>query len=68
MTEKLRRYRPALLIFTFKKTATSLFGRFKGHGHRPELEFGGAQVLPGPYERADRVGAALGQLRSLLAE
>jgi TDG/mug DNA glycosylase family protein len=70
LTEKLRRHRPALLIFTFKKTATSLFGRFKGHGHRPELELGDAQVfvMPGPYERADRVGAALEQLRSLLAE
>lgn len=70
LTEKLRRYRPALLIFTFKKTATSLFGRFKGHGHRPELKLGDTQVfvMPGPYERADRVEAALEQLRSLLAK
>jgi TDG/mug DNA glycosylase family protein len=70
LVEKLRRYRPALLIFTFKKTATSLFGPFKGHGHRPELELGGAEifVMPGPYERADRVAAALKQLRNLLAE
>ena len=69
LVEKLRRYRPTLLIFTFKKTATSLFGRFKGHGHRPELELGGAEVfvMPGPYERADRVASALEQLRSLLA-
>ncbi len=43
---------------------------FRGHGHRPELEFAGAQifVMPGPYERADRVAAALEQLPSLLAE
>lgn len=70
LAEKLRRYRPGLLIFTFKKAATSLFGRFKGHGHRPELELGGAEVfvMPGPYERADRVAAALEELRSLLAE
>lgn len=70
LAEKLRRYRPALLIFTFKKTATSLFGPFKGHGHRPELELGGAEVfvMPGPYERADRVAAALEQLQGLLAE
>jgi double-stranded uracil-DNA glycosylase len=68
LAEKLRRYRPALLIFTFKKTATSLFGRFKGHGHRPELELGGAEifVMPGPYERADHVAAALEQLRDIL--
>jgi TDG/mug DNA glycosylase family protein len=70
LVEKLRRYRPPVLVFTFKKTATVLFGRFKGHGHRPELEFGGAQVfvMPGPYERADRVVAALEELRDLLAD
>lgn len=69
LAEKLRRYRPALLIFTFKKSATALLGPFKGHGHRPELEFAGAQVfvMPGPYERTDRVAAALEQLRSLTA-
>jgi double-stranded uracil-DNA glycosylase len=70
LVEKLRRYRPSLLIFMFKKTAASMFGPFKGHGHRPELELGGAKVfvMPGPYERADRVAAALEQLRSLLAD
>jgi TDG/mug DNA glycosylase family protein len=69
LTEKLRRHRPALLIFTFKKTATALLGPFKGHGHRPELELEGAQifVMPGPYERTDRVAAAVEQLRGLTA-
>jgi|GEM_PF-181191 len=69
LAEKLRRHRPALLIFTFKKPATALLGPFKGHGHRPELDFEGAQifVMPGPYERTDRVAAALDQLRALLA-
>lgn len=28
LVEKLRRHRPALLIFTFKKSATSLFGAY----------------------------------------
>lgn len=66
---KLRRYNPPLLIFTFKKTATALLGPFKGDGHRPELEFEGAQifVMPGPYERTDRVADSLEQLRDLLA-
>jgi double-stranded uracil-DNA glycosylase len=70
LIKKLRRYRPPLLIFTFKRTATTLFGRFNGHGYRPELEFAGARVfvMPGPYERADRVAAALQQLRELLGE
>lgn len=70
LAEKLRGYRPSLLIFTFKKAATSLFGRFKENGHRPGLAFEGAEVfiMPSPYERTDRVACALGQLRSLLAE
>ncbi len=69
LVEKLRRYRPALLIFVYKKAATALLGPFKGHGHRPELEeWIGARIfiMPGPYERADRVAAALKQLRGLL--
>lgn len=69
LAEKLRRHRPTLLIFTYKKPATALLGPFKSHGHRPELEFEGAQifVMPGPYERTDRVAAALEQLRDLIA-
>jgi double-stranded uracil-DNA glycosylase len=65
---RLRRYKPALLIFTFKKTATVLFGRFDGHGYRPELELAGAKVfvMPGPYEHSDRVTAALAELRGLI--
>jgi TDG/mug DNA glycosylase family protein len=45
LAEKLRRHRPALLIFTFKKTATTLLGPFKGHGYHPELEFGDADIF-----------------------
>jgi len=69
LTKKLRKFRPPLLIFTYKKSATVLLGPFKGHGHRPGLEFEGAQifVMPGPYERTDRVTDSLEQLRSLLA-
>lgn len=68
LIEKLRRHRPALLIFTFKRPATALFGPFKGHGHRPELKLEGAEifVLPGPYERTDRVATVLEQLKGLL--
>ena len=68
LVKKLRRNRPSLLIFTYKQAATALLGPFKGHGHRPELEFDGAQVfvMPGPYERADRVTTALEKLRELL--
>ena len=68
LVKKLRRNRPSLLIFTYKQAATALLGSFKGHGHRPELEFDGVQVfvMPGPYERADRVTTALEKLRELL--
>jgi hypothetical protein len=65
---KLSEARPGVRIFTFKKTAVALFGRFDGHGHRPELGLAGAGVfvMPGPYERTDRVAAALKNLRGLL--
>jgi double-stranded uracil-DNA glycosylase len=68
LAEKLRRNRPSFLIFTYKKAATALLGSFEGHGHRPELEFAGAQifVMPGPYERTEKVAAALEQLRGLI--
>jgi TDG/mug DNA glycosylase family protein len=70
LAAKLHEHRPALLIFTFKKTAVALLGPFDGHGRRPEFELAGAGVfvMPGPYERADRVGAALDELRGLLAQ
>lgn len=68
LAEKLLSHRPSLLIFTFKKAATALLGPFKGHGHRPELNLAGIPVfvMPGPYERADRVATALEQLRGLI--
>lgn len=70
LTERLRIHKPALLIFTFKKAATALFGRFDGHGYRPEFEFAGAKVfvMPGPYERTDHVAVALEELRELIAD
>ena len=68
LLEKLNRFRPGLVIFTFKKTAVALLGPFDGHGHRPELEVAGIPsfVMPGPYERADRVDQALKALERLV--
>jgi len=68
LAERLRRYKPSVLIFAFKKPAVVLFGRFDGCGFRPDLELSGAQVfvMPGPYERKDRVAAGLEALRDLL--
>jgi double-stranded uracil-DNA glycosylase len=49
---KLERVQPELVIFTFKKTAEVLFGRFSGNGFVPGLELAHSQVfvMPGPYE------------------
>ncbi|HTR74175.1 MAG TPA: mismatch-specific DNA-glycosylase [Solirubrobacterales bacterium] len=68
LAEKLGRYRPPLLIFTFKKSAEALFGRFQGDGHRADLQFSDAQVfvMPGPYAKAEDVTPRLEELRELL--
>ena len=61
---KLEEYAPGLVIFTFKKTAVELCGPIDGFGLVTGLRAGGVEafVMPGPYERADRVGAALDAL------
>jgi double-stranded uracil-DNA glycosylase len=68
LVAKLERYRPGLIIFTFKKTAVKLIGQFAGYGFVPHLEVAGipAFVMPGPYERADRAEVALSELREYL--
>lgn len=64
LARKLKRFRPELVIFTFKKTAVVLCGGFPGHGFVHGVDVAGipAFVMPGPYERADRVAKALDQL------
>jgi len=64
LLEKLEAVHPELIIFTFKKTATVIFGRFEGFGFIGR-KFAGAEVfvMPGPYERADRRDQALAELR-----
>lgn len=51
---KLAEHRPELVIFTYKKTATTLFGQFPGNGflRKSPLEGSDAFVMPGPYESA----------------
>jgi double-stranded uracil-DNA glycosylase len=58
-----------LVIFTFKKAATALLGDFPGHGLlSPAWRIGGARVfvMPGSYERRDRVSRALEELKGHL--
>jgi TDG/mug DNA glycosylase family protein len=64
LSEKLRRFRPELLIFTFKKTATTLCGPFPGAGFVDGIEPEGipAFVMPGPYEKRERADELLAQL------
>lgn len=59
---KLTNVRPDHLIFTYKKTAEVLYGRFRGHGFVADIDGPAGTrvfVMPGPYERADRVETAL---------
>jgi TDG/mug DNA glycosylase family protein len=64
LVEKLERYRPSLVIFTFKKTAIVLCGSFAGHGFVEGVQVASipAFVMPGPYEKSERVAAALQSL------
>jgi len=63
---KLERWRPPLVIFTFKKTAVVLFGEFAGNGFVPGLRLGNSEVfvMPGTYEDA---GSAAKTMRGLAA-
>lgn len=65
LREKIEALKPRLVIFTFKKTATILFGGFPGSGCIGK-EIGGSQVfvMPGPYAPGAAVEAQLAQLRS----
>lgn len=66
---KLERYQPRLVIFTFKKSAACLFGRFSGIGFVPGLRLGSAPVfvMPGPFEEAVSVERQLSRLQQWLA-
>lgn len=64
LVEKLEHFSPELVIFTFKKTATVLFGPFDGNGFVPGLRIGASEVfvMPGPYEALTSVQATLDDL------
>ena len=70
LVRKLTRARAPLVIFTYKKTAEVLFGRFSGAGLLPAQEVvpGEAFVMPGPYAPRDQETARLEQLRKYLAD
>lgn len=58
-----------LVVFTFKGAATAVLGPFDGYGLlSPVRVLAGSRVfvMPGPYERADRVRQTLSVLESLV--
>jgi hypothetical protein len=65
---QLDRYAPRLVIFTFKRTTEVVLGRIRGHGLIPADARWGIDcfVMPGPYERADRVDAAMRALAGVI--
>lgn len=58
---KLEEHEPHLVIFTFKKTAEVLFGKFAGNGFAPGLRLARSDVfvMPGPYENAASAAATM---------
>lgn len=69
LISKLEAVKPEIVLFTFKKTATVLFGRFAGYGFIDKtLADGDVFVMPGPYERADRADFAVAELARRLRE
>lgn len=63
LISKLDAVRPQVVLFTFKKTATVIFGPFAGCGFVGKtVAQGQVFVMPGPYERSDRVEPVLDEL------
>ncbi|UJA20475.1 hypothetical protein HJD18_09825 [Thermoleophilia bacterium SCSIO 60948] len=62
---KLEKLEIPRVIFTFKRSAEALLGRFGGHGLRPGRPLAGAEafVMPGPMARRELVAAALEELK-----
>jgi double-stranded uracil-DNA glycosylase len=68
LAAKIERAAPQLALFTFKKTATVLFGRIEGCGLIADLQLGGAPVfvMPGPYAPVQEVDEKLRELTRIV--
>jgi double-stranded uracil-DNA glycosylase len=66
---KLERLQPDLVIFTYKKTAEVLFGKFTGNGFMPGLRLAHSDVfvMPGPYESGATARSTLHRLAARFA-
>ncbi|HUG64301.1 MAG TPA: hypothetical protein VMK83_03715 [Gaiellaceae bacterium] len=70
LRRKIETSQPQLVVFTFKKTAEVLFGKFAGSGRIPGLKLGGRPVfvMPGPCAPGADVDARLRELEALADE
>lgn len=66
LEEKLAERSIPLVIFAFKKSATTLLGHFAGNGFLADSSLAGADifVMPGPYESSATANATLESLKS----
>jgi TDG/mug DNA glycosylase family protein len=66
LEEKLAARPVPLVIFAFKKSATTLLGRFKGNGLLSGRPLAGSEVfvMPGPYESSATANPTLDSLKS----
>lgn len=65
LMEALEARKVPLVIFAFKKSATTLLGQFQGNGFLESQALGGTDVfvMPGPYESATTANPTLETLR-----
>lgn len=65
LEEKLEARKVPLVIFAYKKSATTLLGQFPGNGFLEPEAFGGADVfvMPAPYESANTARPTLEALK-----
>jgi double-stranded uracil-DNA glycosylase len=68
LIDKISTVRPRLVIFTYKRVAQALFGRVNRPGpiRRDDVLLADCFLMPGPYERRDRVESVLSRLRERL--
>jgi TDG/mug DNA glycosylase family protein len=66
LVARLERFQPRLIVFTFKKTATVMLGKFPGAG-AVGREIAGIPVfvMPGPYAPRETVSERVKQLRQI---
>jgi len=70
LEDKLAEVGAPVVIFAFKKAATTVLGYFEGNGFVRHLSIGASEVfvMPGPYENAEKAQGTLDTLRRRVAK